>query len=130
MPDGTPDIVKRQMLERLHKRLLPNEPSARLQREVFLQHSASVAELSGPHASRVTKRPRLMRSAVVMSAAPSKQSKASQREYSAWAGCGRNSVAEHVSQRDEMSISGGELYHLVRDIKYDVDKLYYEVQGL
>jgi hypothetical protein len=29
VPDGTPDIVKRQMLERLHKRLLPNEPAAR-----------------------------------------------------------------------------------------------------
>ena len=52
VPDGTPDIVKRQMLERLHKRLLPNEPSARLQREVFLQHYVTTQNGGGTFSSR------------------------------------------------------------------------------
>ena len=52
VPDGTPDIVKRQMLERLHKRLLPNEPSARLQREVFLQHYVTAQNGGGTFSSR------------------------------------------------------------------------------
>ena len=128
--EGTPDGVKRRMLARLQAELLPDDPSYNLQREVFLQHCASVGELGSKDASRCTKRPRETRSAVIMSAAPSKQSKASFREYSAWSGCHQKSVAGHVKQRDETRVTGGELYSLIRRVESNPDKLYYELQGL
>ena len=127
---NTPVAVKRRMMARLQAELLPDEPSYDLQREVFLQHCASVGELSSRDASRSTKRPRETRSAVLISSVPSKQSKASWREYSVWAGCDVKSVTRHAKQRDEMEVAGGELYILIRKVEVNVDKLYYEVQGL
>ena len=130
MPEDAPDAVKRRMLARLQAALLPDEPSYDLQREVFLQHCASVGELSLRDASRSTKRPRETRSAVILSGAPGKKSKASFREYSAWSGCDVKSVKRHVRQRDETKVSGGELYNLIRQVEENTDKSYYELQGL
>lgn len=126
---GTPDAVKRQILARLQAELLPEDPSWFLCREVFLQHAASVAQLGGPEASRMTKRPRETRSAVMMSGVPSKCSRASWNEYSAWTGSNARSAARHAEQRDAMQVTGGELYHLVRKTEVDLDKLYYETDG-
>jgi hypothetical protein len=128
--EDTPDEVKRQLLASLQAQLLPGDPSYNLQREVFLQHAASVGELGGEDASRLSKRPRETRSAVVLSGVPSKKSKASFREYQKFTGCTRESAALHAHQRDEKVVTDRGSYQLVRKVEEDPDRLYYDVKGL
>lgn len=96
--------------------------------KVFDQHCASVAELGGPQAALLSSEPLRMRSSVILSAAPSRESCASWAEYARWAQLKEETVARHVQQRDaKQTTGGGELYKLVRKIEVDLDKLYYEV---
>jgi hypothetical protein len=130
--EGAPAAVTRQIIARLSKSLLPEDPSLELQREVFLQHAASVcqprftpdahrslwqvAELGGEQAANATKRPRATRSAVILSGAPAKESLASMREYADWTNSSRKSVKRHVEQRDSSRVTGGETYELIRKV--------------
>lgn len=69
-----------------------------------------------------------MRSSLILSAAPSRESAASWAEYATWAKLDEHTVAHHAKQRDaEHAPGGGELYKLIRQIEVDVDKLFYEV---
>ena len=71
-----------------------------------------------------------MRSSLILSAAPSAGSNASKREYAKLAHVDRETVTRHTTQRDaEQAPGGGELYKLIRKIKVDLDRLYYEVRA-
>lgn len=96
--------------------------------QVFDQHCASVAELGGPDGALLSAQPLQMRSSLILSAAPSRESAASWAEYATWAKLDEHTVAHHAKQRDaEHAPGGGELYKLIRQIEVDVDKLFYEV---
>jgi hypothetical protein len=99
----TPEVVKRQILDTVHRTLLPHDPSLSLQAEIAHQHLASVAELGGPQASYLTDNPHQTRSAIIMSGAPARNSTASWREYSLFANIHRGTIRNHVDQRDSDS---------------------------
>ena len=100
VPEETPDVVRRQVLAAVHTRLLPNDPSYELQAEIAAQHLASVAELGGPNASYLTEDPGTTRSAVMLSGAPSRDSRASWTQYQKFTNVSMGSIQRHVDQRD------------------------------
>lgn len=116
--------MKQDLLNRVHAKLLPSEPSYNLMREVFNQHVASVGQLAGEGARMLTPNPEVtfliiyyylllsecncfqeVRSRIILSGVPSKSSPASLNEYCNATGIHWDTAKAHRVHRDEAKVT-------------------------